>query len=237
MLRGTEREPPGRPAAHSRCGVGARSQPAAAPDPAADARAGLVLRRGGPARWIASFTVYTLAMTRNLARPPRPATLDGHAKGLDAPVSAVRAAAAESTGLHYYDEVPAEREHPGDRERELLIASIDELTPEDRRHVAALVESLRSRATPTSSPTVSPAPGRWISTAPGRGLAPGGRGRTRAEGPWPGCSLRPASAERHRYSAGPTADIPSCLASCSYGPSGSTRHATRRISLGSSPGG
>ena len=85
-------------------------------------------------------------MTRNLARPPRPATLDGLAKGLDLPVSAVRAAAAESTGLHYYDEVPAGREHAGDPERELLIASIDELSPEDRRHVAALVESLRNRA-------------------------------------------------------------------------------------------
>ena len=106
---------------------------------------GVVARRGGLPR----STVYTLAMTRNLARPPRPATLDGLAQGLDVPVSAVRAAAAESTGLHYYDEVPAERgEHPGDHERELLIASIDELTPEDRRHVAALVESLRKRTSP-----------------------------------------------------------------------------------------
>jgi transcriptional regulator with XRE-family HTH domain len=104
---------------------------------------GEVARRGGLPR----STVYTLAMTRNLVRPPRPATLDGLARGLDVPVSAVRAAAAESTGLHYYDEVPVPREHPGDRERELLIASIDELTPEDRRHVAALVESLRKRAT------------------------------------------------------------------------------------------
>jgi transcriptional regulator with XRE-family HTH domain len=103
---------------------------------------GEVARRGGLPR----STVYTLATTRNLARPPRPSTLDGLAKGLDVPVSAVRAAAAESTGLHYYDEVPAERDHPGDQERELLIASIDELTPEDRRHVAALVESLRRRA-------------------------------------------------------------------------------------------
>jgi transcriptional regulator with XRE-family HTH domain len=103
---------------------------------------GMVARRGGLPR----STVYTLAMTRNLVRPPRPATLDGLAQGLDVPVSAVRAAAAESTGLHYYDEVPAERgEHPSDQERELLIASIDELTPEDRRHVAALVESLRKR--------------------------------------------------------------------------------------------
>lgn len=103
---------------------------------------GTVARRGGLPR----STVYTLAMTRNLVRPPRPATLDGLAQGLDVPVSAVRAAAAESTGLHYYDEVPAEQgEHPSDHDRELLIASIDELTPEDRRHVAALVESLRKR--------------------------------------------------------------------------------------------
>ncbi len=103
---------------------------------------GDVSRRGGLPR----STVYTLATTRNLARPPRPATIDALAKGLDVPVSAVRSAAAESTGLHYYDEVPVEREQSGDREKELLIASIDELTPEDRRHVAALVESLRKKA-------------------------------------------------------------------------------------------
>jgi transcriptional regulator with XRE-family HTH domain len=108
---------------------------------------GEVARRGGLPR----STVYTLATTRNLARPPRPATIDALAKGLDVPVSAVRAAAAESTGLHYYDQAPTEQEHPTDRERELLIASIDELTPEDRRHVAALVESLRNRA--SSEPT------------------------------------------------------------------------------------
>ena len=103
---------------------------------------GEVARRGGLPR----STVYTLATTRNLARPPRPATIDALAKGLDVPVSAVRAAAAESTGLHYYDSAPAEPQPPGDQERDLLIASIDELTPEDRRHVAALVESLRNRA-------------------------------------------------------------------------------------------
>jgi transcriptional regulator with XRE-family HTH domain len=103
---------------------------------------GEVAKRGGLPR----STVYTLAMTRNLTRPPRPATIDALAKGLDVPVSAVRAAAAESTGLHYYDDVPSGLEQRGDQERELLIASIDELTPEDRRHVAALVESLRNRA-------------------------------------------------------------------------------------------
>ena len=105
---------------------------------------GEVAKRGGMPR----STLYTLATTRNLARPPRPATIDALAKGLDVPVSAVRAAAAESTGLHYYDNAPAGQEQPDDQERELLLASIDELTPEDRRHVAALVESLRNRASP-----------------------------------------------------------------------------------------
>jgi transcriptional regulator with XRE-family HTH domain len=101
-----------------------------------------VARRGG----LPHSTVHTLAATRNLTRPPRPATIDGLAKGLDVPVSVVRAAAAASTGMQCYDEAPGEPENAGDPERELLIASIDELTPEERRHVAALVESLRNRA-------------------------------------------------------------------------------------------
>ena len=79
-------------------------------------------------------------------RPPRPATIDALAKGLDVPVSMVRAAAAESTGLHYYDEAPPGQLQSGDQDRDLLIASIDELSPEDRRHVTALVESLRRKA-------------------------------------------------------------------------------------------
>jgi transcriptional regulator with XRE-family HTH domain len=146
-VTGDEREPAGR-----------RDSSAAAPEQALNPLQALiqqrlrergwsygdVARRGGVPR----STVYTLAITRNLARPPRPATLDGLAKGLDLPVSAVRAAAAESTGLHYYDEVPAEPQRTGDRDRELLIASIDELTAEDRRHVAALVESLRNKTAP-----------------------------------------------------------------------------------------
>jgi transcriptional regulator with XRE-family HTH domain len=103
---------------------------------------GEVARRGGLPR----STLYTLAMTRNLVRPPRPATIDALAKGLDVPVSAVRAAAAESAGLHYYDDARTGQDPASDHERELLIASIDELTPEDRRHVAALVESLRNRS-------------------------------------------------------------------------------------------
>jgi transcriptional regulator with XRE-family HTH domain len=119
---------------------------------------GGVARRGGLPR----STVYTLASTRNLGRPPRPATIDALAKGLDVPVSAVRTAAAESTGMHYYDEPTARPQNPGDRDRELLIASIDELTPEDRRHVAALVESLRNRPPqqqPEGQPLAPPRPG------------------------------------------------------------------------------
>ena len=104
-----------------------------------------VAKQGGLPR----STVYTLATTRNLARPPRPATLNGLAWGLDLPVSVVRSAAAESTGLHYYDDDGPGTPGPArDPERDLLIASIDELTDDDRRHVAALVESLRKKAGP-----------------------------------------------------------------------------------------
>lgn len=130
-------------------------RPAAAPEPALNPLQRLIQQRLRERGWsyrevarrggLPHSTVHTLATTRNLGRPPRPATIDALAKGLDVPVSAVRAAAAASTGLHYYDEAPAAPEGPGDPERELLIASIDELTPEDRRHVAALVESLRNR--------------------------------------------------------------------------------------------
>ena len=83
-----------------------------------------VARRGG----LPHSTIHTLATTRNLGRPPRPDTVDALARGLDVPVSVVRGAAAQATGMHYYDETPAG--HPGrhDHERELLIASIDELT-------------------------------------------------------------------------------------------------------------
>ena len=127
-----------------------------------------VARRGG----LPHSTVHTLAATRNLARPPRPATIDALAKGLDVPVSAVRAAAAASTGLHYYDEAPAGPENPGDQERELLIASIDELTPEERRHVAALVESLRNRTAQEPGGSLAPrargGPGRLPGPPRGR---------------------------------------------------------------------
>jgi hypothetical protein len=110
---------------------------------------GEVARRGALPR----STVYTLAVTRNLVRPPRPGTIDALARGLEVPVSLVRAAAAESTGLHYYDEPSPDPGRPGTQERDLLIASIDELSQEDRRHVAALVESLRNRASHSDAPS------------------------------------------------------------------------------------
>jgi transcriptional regulator with XRE-family HTH domain len=105
---------------------------------------GEVARRGALPR----STVYNLAITRNLARPPRPATINALAKGLGVPVSAVRAAAAESTGLHYYDEPRGSQGPAGDRETKLLIDRIGELSPEDRRRVAALVESLLNKDLP-----------------------------------------------------------------------------------------
>lgn len=115
---------------------------------------GDVAKRGGVPR----STVYTLATTRNLARPPRPATLNGLAWGLDLPVAVVRQAAAESTGLHYYDDELGGANAVGDPDRDLLIASIDELSPEDRQHVLALVESLRKKGA-TASPEREPSDG------------------------------------------------------------------------------
>jgi transcriptional regulator with XRE-family HTH domain len=147
-----------------------------------------VARRGG----LPHSTIHTLARTRNLARPPRPDTIDALARGLDVPVSAVRAAAAESTGLHYYDQAPAGREDPADQERELLIASIDELTPEDRRHVAALVESLRNRASPADR-QLAPSPGPGIPRPRGHHAHPEFIGPLRSTGQPAGTPSWPAS--------------------------------------------
>lgn len=92
---------------------------------------GDVARRGGLPR----STVYNLARTRNLTRPPRPATIDGLAQGLGVPVSAVRAAAAESTGLHYYDEAAGGQSHgDGDTARFLLRAAMLLASPTARRY-------------------------------------------------------------------------------------------------------
>jgi hypothetical protein len=67
---------------------------------------------------------------------------------------------------------------------------------------------------------------------------PGGLGRP---GPgwdtWPGGDAGAGHVWGHGYSTGSTAGTPSCRASSQYGPSGSTRRATRKIARGSSPGG
>lgn len=98
---------------------------------------GDVARRGG----IPRSTVHHLATSERLVRMPQPATLDGLARGLEVPVDAVRRAAAEACGIHVYDDTP-------DPEVNVLIASLQQLSPQDRRHVAVLVESLLERGRP-----------------------------------------------------------------------------------------
>ena len=95
---------------------------------------GDVARRGS----IPRSTVHHLATTERLVRMPQPATLEGLARGLELPLDAVRRAAAEACGIHLYEAAP-------DPEVDVLIASLQQLSAQDRRHVAALVESLLVR--------------------------------------------------------------------------------------------
>ncbi|MCW7941239.1 hypothetical protein AAW14_03940 [Streptomyces hygroscopicus] len=106
---------------------------------------GDVARRGG----IPRSTVHHLATTDHMARMPQPATLEGLALGLGLPLGTIRQAAAEACGIHLY--APAEEPAlpsgaPTDPEVDVLIASVQRLSAQDRRHVAALVESLLNRA-------------------------------------------------------------------------------------------
>ncbi|MFI9648204.1 helix-turn-helix domain-containing protein [Streptomyces sp. NPDC052040] len=110
---------------------------------------GDVARRGG----IPRSTVHHLATADHMARMPQPATLEGLAQGLGLPLGAIRQAAAEACGIHLYapESEPAPvSDAPGDPEVDVLIASVQRLSTEDRRHVAALVESLLNR-TPDAS--------------------------------------------------------------------------------------
>lgn len=95
---------------------------------------GDVARRGG----IPRSTVHHLATAERLVRMPQPATLEGLARGLELPLDAVRRAAAESCGIHFYEAAP-------DPAVDVLIASLQQLSAQDRQHVAALVESLLER--------------------------------------------------------------------------------------------
>jgi len=89
-------------------------------------------------------TVHHLATHRHSGRLPNPATLERLAAGLELPVNIVRAAAASAAGL-VLDTTSAD-----DPEIEVLIASFSQLSPADRRHVAALVRSMLAAAEPAS---------------------------------------------------------------------------------------
>lgn len=107
---------------------------------------GDVARRGGVPR----STVHHLATTDRVVRMPQSTTLEGLSKGLELPLDTVRRAAAEACGIHVYgtpsDQSPeGTAAHPADPEVDLLIASVQKLSADDRRHVAALVESLLDR--------------------------------------------------------------------------------------------
>jgi HEAT repeat protein len=82
--------------------------------------------------------VHHLATADRLVRMPQPTTLEGLARGLELPLDTVRRAAAEACGIHLYEAAP-------DPEVDVLIASVQQLSAQDRRHVAALVESLLER--------------------------------------------------------------------------------------------
>ncbi|MGW2639372.1 transcriptional regulator [Streptomyces sp. NPDC001348] len=105
---------------------------------------GDVARRGG----IPRSTVHHLATADRVVRMPQAATLEGLAKGLELPLDAVRRAAAEACGIHVYGTPPADAgaAPATDPEVDLLIASVQKLSSDDRRHVAALVESLLDRS-------------------------------------------------------------------------------------------
>ncbi|GHE70084.1 helix-turn-helix domain-containing protein [Streptomyces spiralis] len=108
---------------------------------------GDVARRGG----IPRSTVHHLATADRVVRMPQPATLEGLSKGLELPLDTVRRAAAEACGIHVYGPsttpgADGEASRPADPEVDLLIASVQKLSADDRRHVAALVESLLDRA-------------------------------------------------------------------------------------------
>lgn len=89
-------------------------------------------------------TVHYLATHGHSGRLPHPVTLERLAAGLDLPLNLVRAAAASAAGL------VLDTAAIGDPEIEVLMASFARLSPADRRHVAALVQSMLAAAEPAS---------------------------------------------------------------------------------------
>jgi hypothetical protein len=101
---------------------------------------GDVARRGGLPR----STVHHLATHARTGRLPNPVTLERLAVGLDLSLDTVRAAAAQAAGL------VVDRHPVGNPEIDVLIASLARLNAADRRHVAALVDSLLAARKPAS---------------------------------------------------------------------------------------
>ena len=93
-------------------------------------------------------TVHKLATTR-ITRAPSRATIEHLARGLELDVALVRAAVADSLGLTVYGESTA------DADLTVLIASVEQLTIEERRHVSALIASLLEQREQRESPTDS----------------------------------------------------------------------------------
>ena len=85
-------------------------------------------------------TVYNLATSETLHRPPQRATLAALSRGLDLPLDVVNAAATAAAGLSVSDELSALSDVLA------LVADLEGLSPADRQHVAALVESLLRRS-------------------------------------------------------------------------------------------
>ena len=99
-----------------------------------------VARIGGLPR----STVHHLASHGRSGRLPNPVTLERLAAGLDLPLSVVRAAAASAAGF------VLDSQAGDDPEIDVLVASLVQLSPADRRHVAALVRSMLAAAKPAS---------------------------------------------------------------------------------------
>ena len=93
---------------------------------------GDIARRSGLPR----STVHHLASNNRPVRVPNPRTLERLAIGLEVPEHVVRAAAAAAAGF-VIDSQPADNP-----EIEVLVASLARLTPDERRHVSALVRSM-----------------------------------------------------------------------------------------------
>jgi transcriptional regulator with XRE-family HTH domain len=104
---------------------------------------GEIARRGGLPR----STVYHLASNNRPVRVPNPRTLERLAAGLDVPEQVVRAAAAAAAGF------VLDQQAVDDPEIEVLVASLAKLSPQDRRHVSALVRSLIDAAGATGEDT------------------------------------------------------------------------------------